>query len=91
MFEDFSDRFLGAYNPEEELAFDFLRLGHLRLGQKKKKKISRVSTNSIDPVFGESGIFFFFCFSHILKVTVCCLSYLTLHFWYLIVLGSGHY
>ena len=38
-------------------------------GIKAPKKISCVSTNSIDPVFGESGIFFFFAlFSTFLKL-----------------------
>ncbi len=53
---------------------------------RKLALISPVSTNSIDPFFGDSGIFFFFfAFFHILKVPPgCCLNHLTLHFWYLI-------
>ncbi len=42
--------------------FGYANPGENRMNSKAKKKISRVSTNSIDPDFGESGIFFFFCF-----------------------------
>ncbi len=55
-------------------------------GQKKKKNSG--STNSIDLVFGESGIFF--PFFHIWKFHDAVSVILKLHFWYLVPNKNNH-